>query len=151
MNNEQSAQAPEPCKPLNRKQLAVIDDLFTGQFDEQAILKRRNVTMQTYRKWLADDRFAQEFDRRIAWLARQTQAIIAKYAALAAAKLVELTGSDKEETARKACLDIISMPIGGKADSSPADPQTAGIQQPQISQTTASRLLAVLADTKEAQ
>ena len=35
---------------------------------------------------------------------------------LAAAKLVKLTEGDKEETARKACLDIISLPMANGTD-----------------------------------
>ena len=40
----------------------------------------------------------------------QSNLIVSRYAPVAAARLVELTESDKEETARKACLDVISMP-----------------------------------------
>ncbi len=97
-----------PCGGLTKRQLAVIDELFDGD-DEQAVLDKYKVSRRLYNKWLADDAFTGEFDRRIDAAFRQSAVLIARYAPLAAAKLVQLTESDKEETARKACLDIISM------------------------------------------
>lgn len=135
-------------KQLMPRQLAVIDDIFSGQLEEAAVLARHKIHRTLYNKWLADERFIAEFDRRIVWLYRQSRALIASYTRLAAAKLVELTGSDKEETARKACLDIITM---SPAETEPAA-QNAESQQssgPQLSESMASRLLAALAQTKE--
>ena len=76
---------------------------------------------------------------------------MAKYSCLAAAKLVELTTSGKEETARKACLDIIAPPtLTAKKTRTPAEQQgTADKQTPQLSPQTASKLLAALAEEKE--
>ena len=132
-------------KQLSKKQLAVMDDLFAGELDEQAILKKHRLTRAIYNKWQADSMFTDHFDQRIEWLNRQGQAIIAKYATLAAAKLVELTGSENQETGRKACLDIINLPRPAIKESyQPAESQTPA-QTIQLSQETASRLLAVLA------
>ena len=97
-------------KELSKKQLAVIDDLFSGELDEQAVLEKHKVNRNIYNRWLADDLFVSEFDLKIMSAHRQSAVLIAKYAPLAATKLVQLTGSDKEETARKACMDIISLP-----------------------------------------
>ena len=93
---------------LKPRQFAVIDELFNGD-DEQAVLDKYKVSRKLYNKWLADSNFTGEFDRRIDAAYRQSAVLIARYAPLAAAKLVQLTESDKEETARRACLDIISM------------------------------------------
>ncbi|MHC4585777.1 MAG: hypothetical protein ACYS3N_14705 [Planctomycetota bacterium] len=75
----------------------------------------------------------------------------ARYAPVAAAKLIQLTESDKPETARKACLDIISMPIltaNRKAQPS-GEPQPADTQFPvSFNPETAGKLLAVLAEEK---
>jgi hypothetical protein len=71
---------------------------------------------------------------------------MAKYSCLAAAKLVELTTSEKAETARKACLDIICQPkIAAEAEEVEKD---SNKQVEQLSGTTASRLLAVMAEEK---
>jgi hypothetical protein len=100
---------------LKPRQFAVIDELFNGD-DEQAVLDKHRVSRALYNKWLADSNFTGEFDRRIDAAYRQSAILIARYAPLAAAKLVQLTESDKEETARRACLDIISMHASRTAD-----------------------------------
>lgn len=134
-------------KKLSRKQLAVIDDLFSGELDEQAVLEKHKVGRNVYNGWLADGLFASEFDRRIMAAHRQSAALIAKYAPLAAAKLVQLTESEKVETARRACLDIISLQaLLDKRIDQPNESQsekTYPLQQ--MTEQRAGRLLAALA------
>jgi len=149
------------AKQLTKRQLAVIEDLFNGELDEQAVLDKYNVSRNLYNKWQSDDNFAEQFDRRIASGYRQSAVLIARYAPLAAAKLIQLTESDKAETARKACMDIISMPIfagnpqsrGGPGSTELAEVRTApaaDTQLPQqLTEQTAGRLLAVLAEEKD--
>ena len=138
-------------KQLSKKQLAVMEDLFSGELDEQAVLDKHKVRRSIYNRWLADGDFVEEFDRRIASAHRQSAALIARYAPLAAAKLVQLTESDKGETARKACMDIISLQaLLDRRTAPPSEPQTAETQQPQqITEQTASRLLAALAQAEQ--
>ena len=144
------------AKQLSKKQLAVIEDLFAGELDEQAILDKHNVDRQLYSKWQNDDDFTEQFEKRIADAYRQSAVLIARYAPLAAAKLIQLTESDKAETARKACLDIISMPIltaNRKTQQLSEESRLAGTQpQPadtqHLTEQTAGRLLAVLAEEK---
>jgi len=135
---------------LSKRQLAVIDDMFSGELDEQAVLAKHNVSRIVYDRWLADDNFTEQFEARIASAHRQSELIIARYAPLAAAKLVQLTASENQETARKACLDIISLPKVGAAKTEGAD--KAGKdnekQAERLSAETASRLLAALAEEK---
>lgn len=135
-------------KKLSKKQLAVIEDLFSGQFDEQAVLEKHNVSRAVYNRWLADEQFDDEFSRRIASAHRQSELIIARYAPLAAAKLVQLTDSEKEETARRACLDIISLPkFAAKESEQSSEPQSASDKQAELlPPTTCSILLAALAE-----
>jgi len=96
-------------KQLMKRQIEVLDDLFGGELDEQAVLDRHKVTSYIYDKWHMDESFAAEFERRMDALNRRGGLIIGRYAALAAAKLVQLTESKGQETARKACLDIMSL------------------------------------------
>ena len=136
-------------KRLSKKQLAVIEEMFSGELDEQQVLDKHKVSRNVYNRWLADENFCAEFDRRIDSAKRQGELIIAKYASLAAAKLVQLTESKSQETARKACLDIISLPPAKKPQG-PSETEPAGEQeQPQLSDETVSRLLAVLAEEKK--
>lgn len=141
-------------KKLSKRQLAVMEDLFSGELDEQAVLDKHKVRRSVYNRWLADGFFVFEFDRRIMAAHRQSTALIARYAPLAAAKLVQLTESDKEETARKACLDIISLQalldkkITQQSEDQTANPDISG-QPQQLSEATVSRLLAALAEAEQ--
>ena len=133
-------------KKLSKKQLAVIDDLFACELDELAILDKHKIKRSTYNQWLADEKFEAELVRRIKTTKLMSEVLIAKYSGIAAAKLVQLTESEKEETARKACLDIISLPnITPQADKSgqTADEENETVQ---LSDEMASRLLAALAE-----
>jgi len=143
---------------LTKRQLAVIEDLFSdfSMADEQAVLDKHKVSRNLYNKWLADSSFIEQIEQRIAAAHRQSAALIARYAPLAAAKLVQLTDSEKEETARKACLDIISMPqiasLKSQTENHKAKIANRGTSDsqiaPQLSDQTVSRLLAVLAEEK---
>ena len=135
---------------LSKRQLAVVEDLFAGELDEQAVLDKHKVSRKLYEKWLADEHFNEAFNKLIARAHRQGLLIIARYAPLAASKLVQLTGSDSAETARKACLDIISMPSTHSgpylAPQFTAGPDAVPASAKQLSPETASRLLAALAE-----
>ena len=136
-------------KRLSKKQLSVIEDLFVGLLDEQAILDKHEVSRAVFVRWQMECRFVKEFNRRIAALNRQGELIIARYAPLAAAKLVGLTESQSQETARRACIDIIEFPKQAvkKADE-PADKNDKGTPQKELAPETASRLLAALAEKR---
>ncbi len=138
-------------KYLSQKQLTVLDDLFNSELDEQAVLDKHKVRRSTYDRWLADELFVERFKRYINGLKRRSELLMAKYSCLAAAKLVELTTSDKAETARKACLDIISVPKIADNRGEPPDkaPKESNKQVEQLSDATASRLLTALAEEKK--
>lgn len=139
-------------KQLSKRQLAVIAELFSGELDEQAVLDKYKVSRSLFNIWQSDDNFVEQFESRIAAAYRQSTALMARYAPLAAAKLIELTESEKPETARKACLDIISMPMlqADKKTQVLPEPKPADMQQPlPFSERTAGRLLAILAKEKE--
>jgi hypothetical protein len=137
-------------KYLSQRQLTVLDDLFNSDLDEQAVLDKHKVRRSTYERWLANELFAERFKRYVDNMRRRSELLMAKYRCLAAAKLVELTTSDKAETARKACLDIISSPkIAANRDEQPEKASKESDKQAeQLSDATASRLLAALAEEK---
>jgi hypothetical protein len=136
-------------KKLTNRQLTVIEELFAGRLEEHEILEKYKLSRRLYNKWWTDETFSEHFERRINEAYRQSAALIARYAPVAAAKLIQLTSSDKPETARKACLDIISMPAQSTCkkaissdESKPADTQPPVSLNPE----TAGKLLAVLAE-----
>jgi hypothetical protein len=130
-------------KKITKKQRAVIEDLFEGEADEQQVLDGHKVSRRLYEKWQTDEFFLRAFDARLQRQRRQSEMIIARYATVAAAKLVELTESQNPETARKACLDIINLlrPNTELISPDPADAE----QLPELSPELAGKLLAVLA------
>ena len=139
------------AKQLTKRQLDVIEELFAGQLEEQAILDKYKLSRKLYNKWQNDDSFSEQFEKRIADAYRQSTVLIARYAHVAAAKLIQLTDSDKPEVARKACLDIICMPIqAANKKVQPANgPQPADTSPPvSFTAETAGKLLAVLAEDK---
>jgi len=139
-------------KYLSQKQSAVLDDLFNSELDEQAVLDKHKVRRNTYDRWLADKLFVERFKQCVNGLKRRSELLMAKYSCFAAAKLVELTASGKEETARKACLDIICPPKpASEKTEQPTEPQqdAAEKQVRQLPPQTAGRLLAALAETEK--
>ncbi len=138
-------------KYLSQRQLTVLDDLFNSDLDEQAVLDKHKVRRSTYDRWLADKLFTERFKQYVNGLKRRSELLMAKYSCLAAAKLVELTASDKAETARKACLDIISVPkiADSRDEQTDKAPKESSQQAEQLSDATASRLLTALAEVKQ--
>jgi hypothetical protein len=139
---------------LTRRQLAVIEDLFASEMEEQEVLDKHNVKPHRYEQWLADERFLECFERRIARAYRESRAILARCAPLAAVRLVQLTECEKEEIARKACLDIISLHTSGatKAPQGTAAPkQEEATVASGLSPQALSRLLAALANESHQQ
>ena len=138
-------------RQLTKKQLSVLNDLFNGELDEQEVLLKHKLSRNVYNKWLAEERFSERFKNYINGLNRQSELVIARYATLAAARLVHLTESENQETCRKACLDIISFSLVKKTASKTKRPGNGANgadknKNEPLPTKTASRLLAALAD-----
>jgi len=138
-------------KPLSAKQLAVIEDLFEGK-QEQEILKKHKLSRKLYNKWLADESFNRRLDRRAEWEYRKIAFNLARSARKAVSSLVKLAESEKGETSRKASVDLITISANRSAGGSEtqADNPATGPESPPLTQETAGKLLAVLAEEKTA-
>jgi len=132
---------------LTPRQMSVIADLFEGCLEESAVLAKHKVSARLYRRWLADDLFADELRFRIESAKRAGELIIARYTPVAAAKLVGLIDSDKAETVRKACLDILDAGRQKETATFDSIPNESG---PDLPPDVVSRLLAVLAEHSQA-
>ena len=139
-------------KSLNAKQLAVIEDLFEGKLKEQEILEKHKLSRKLYEKWLADETFNRRLDKRAEWENRLNGLMLARSARDAVSSLVKLVESEKGETARKACVDLITISanrsVGGSETQ--ADNPATGPESPPLTQETTGKLLAVLAEEKTA-
>lgn len=131
------------AKNLTRRQRALIEDLFTAELDEQQVLDKHHVSGALYNRWLADERFVAHLERRMVQAYRSGRLILARYATVAAGKLVHLTDCEKEEVARKACLDIITLdnPAAGSSIAADQDDTPETELPPEV----ARRILAALA------
>ena len=130
------------------KQLSVLEDLFAGELNEDEVLKKWKVRTRTYLKWHMTENFAAEYKRRLKQARIKSELIIARFAPVAAGKLVQLTQSEKEETARKACLDIIKQ-INPKAKKKSAGKETPKEEIEELPPELASKLLDALAKSEE--
>lgn len=136
-------------KRLSKRQLAVAEDLFAGEMDEQIVLDKYKVSRKLYNRWLAEPAFAERLGQCIDAAHLRSAVLVARNAPKAAGTLFELTTSDKGETTRKACLDIILMNTPTRPADSPAAPGAVPPDHPPLSDETATRLLAALAEEKE--
>ena len=134
------------AKRLSRKQLALTEDLYSGKLNEQQLLDKHKLGRRLYRKWLADSQINEELGRRIAGAYRQSTFVLARNACEVAETLVKLTKCEKEETARKACLDIITMNRSTALAAPKVTSDHKAEESAQISPQAASRILAILAE-----
>jgi len=134
-------------KKLSKRQRAVLEDLFTGELDEQGVLDKHAVPRCLYERWLANERFIEQIERRIAHAYHQSRMILARHAPTAAVRLVGLTNCEKQETARKACLDIVSLQWSASYNTPAGAPPASQTPAPapDLSPEAASRFLAALA------
>jgi thymidylate synthase ThyX len=137
-------------KVLSAKQLAVIEDLFEGK-KEQEILKKHNLSRKLYNKWLADEAFNRKLDRRAEWEYRKIAFNLARSARKAVSSLVKLAESEKGETSRKACVDLITIRANhlSGTNAMPGDNPAPPPESPPLTQETAGKLLAVLAEQQQ--
>ena len=144
------------ARPLSTRQFAVIEDLFEGEMEEQVILEKHKLSRKLYDKWLADEVFTGWLDKRLAWEYRRSEFMLARYTRVAVSNLVRLTDCKKPETARKACLDIITMRanvLAGARSSGttvlPGNNPKLPPESPNLSPETTGKFLAILAEAKD--
>lgn len=131
---------------VSRRQSALIDELFGGKLNEREVLERHKVGRQLYDRWLADGQFVEQLNRRIVAGHRESIFLIAGNAWSAAVSLLRLAECGKEETARKASLDVITLNKSAAIAGIPTTPGAKTEEAAPISAQKASQLLAVLAE-----
>ena len=135
------------CGHLGNKQRAVINDMFKNGLTEPETIEKHNIRPCRYRKWLENGMFKQEIDARIDAAIRQSKLVMARWLPLAAERLAQLTISEKDETARKACLDIITLHTPETEQKTAQNAQTVQAKEIQpLPPEVASKLLAALVE-----
>lgn len=134
---------------LTKKQLALIDDLFTSELNETEILQKHKVSRILYNKWLCDKNFMRDFDNRITIAFKRNAARLAQNVSKAVEKLITMTEGDKE-LSRKACLDIITLQKQVLSNQPAFRQETKQPENPNVclSDEAAGKILAALAEEK---
>jgi hypothetical protein len=137
-------------KGVSKRQRMMLDDLFGGVSSEEEIIEKHKIRRRIYERWLADENFVTEFQRRLQNAYRQGELFIARYSSVAAVKLIELIESKNAETARKACIDIITLmrPKGAKTGPSEAEQKNQVESPAELQPEVAGRLLAAISAEK---
>jgi hypothetical protein len=94
---------------LNKRQRMLLDELFAGTISEQEVLDKYRIGRSVFAKWLNEPVFLRALHGRIAAAYHQSSILLARHATAAANRLISLTESNKPDTARRSCLDIIEM------------------------------------------
>lgn len=94
---------------LTRLHYEIIDDLFERGLPESEVNARYGLPPGMLRKWICDPAFDQEVRSRMHATWSGVRIKLARFVPEAANKLIELAQCEKEETRRKACLDVIAM------------------------------------------
>ncbi len=137
----------EQAGKLTEEQLAVIEDLVDGELGETAVLRKHGVSKEDYRQWLGQEAFIAELQFLMDSARRLGMFRIARYAPAAAKSLLALTkDNSKPDVARRACLDILTMPQT-LADGGDEAFEKDTIE-PDIDTATAAIILAALAEAK---
>lgn len=119
----------------------VIREILKGETDEDEILRKNKVGRKEFETWLDSEEWQAQFERHVRKNERRAQILITNFLTVAAAKLVGLTESDKDDTARKSCLDILQMPR--IAEENNIAPTTEGIKMSAKSQN---EIMAIMAE-----
>ncbi len=134
---------------LTKKQLDVIDDLFTSEQNENATLQKHKVSRALFNKWLADENFITVFDNRMSIAFKLNAARIAGNVSKAVENLIILSKGNTD-ISRKACLDIIALQKNILNIQPPTRQETQQPENPDacLSDEAAGKILAALAEEK---
>jgi hypothetical protein len=99
---------------LTKEQKQAAEALFKGHSVED-VAREINFPVRRVRRWLGREEFQQEMDQLSEESMRETRAILTRFGPHAAMKLVELLGSEKADTARRAALDLVDRCLNRKA------------------------------------
>lgn len=96
---------------LTRKQKLVARALFDGVSGE-ALLERYGVSGQLLGRWVKKDAFQAELQRYCDAAIYETQCTLSRFGPTAALHLVSLLKSEKDDTVRRAALELVDRCLG---------------------------------------
>ena len=93
---------------LGKKQRAIARDFFRGGRNIEEVAQEHRISADRLRRWLDREPFGEYLQMLAREETLQASCLLARYSPVAAARLIALTESEKEETRRRACLDILA-------------------------------------------
>lgn len=134
---------------LRSRQRRLANNLFDLNLSCRQALKKSQVSERIFTAWLADNWFSDLVDKRSRAAVQISRMLLSRNAAKAAEQLTELMNSDKEETARKACLDVLTAANEININETGQDAEQTHKQQPcGFDQEVAAKVLQVVTEEK---
>ncbi|MHC4462082.1 MAG: hypothetical protein ACYS6W_11185 [Planctomycetota bacterium] len=137
----------ENVEDAKKPAIKAVNDILRGK-DEGEALEIHGISKEAFDDILEEPEFIRHVRNRIGLSVIRARLLIAQYAQVATAKLISLTDCEKEETARKACLDVITLAQKQGEETVQKDKVAEIVESsPQVlDPETASKMLAVLAE-----
>jgi hypothetical protein len=129
-----------------RKWQIVLADMVEGGMSEREVEEKYRLREGLIRLWYAEEGFRAELVATVRVARFRAMAMMGQSAMMAAAELVSLARSGKEETKRKACVDIMKMQIDENEKEDAADKPKM-----KISEEEASAVVKALAEVRRRQ
>lgn len=131
---------------LSKRQSRVAEAVYQGRLTDEQIVEQCRVTARQLRRWLQDGEFQSELDRLADESIRQVRFTISRYGPIAALRLAELLGSEKDDTARRAALDVIDRCIGYRGRPDDSSDGSDGSAAGELTDEQARQMLLTLAE-----
>ena len=110
---------------LTIKQKKVAQAVYEGRLSETEIAEQFKISPQLLGKWLQSETFQQELHRLCETSIHETRCIISRFGPTAALQLATLLSSEKDDTKRRAALDLVDRCLAiqkqTQADTNPTD------------------------------
>ena len=94
---------------MSKKMESFITELFDPALSFEEVIENNQLSIKALDKQLKNQSCREEMQSRIETVNLLSKAVLAKAGLTAAEKLAGLACCDKEETARKACIDIMQL------------------------------------------
>jgi len=110
---------------LTKKKKKVAQAVYEGRLSETEIAEQFKISPQLLGKWLQTETFQQELHRLCETSIHETRCIISRFGPTAALQLATLLSSEKDDTVRRAALDLVDrcLAIQKTGQDTPTDEQ----------------------------
>ena len=135
---------------VTTRQLRAIDEMFASGGDENAVLRKLSISPEKWNRWRSQRHFNKALEAKMKTLNQNGQMLLLQHSSWVSARLLELCNSEKEEVSRKACLNVLQLNSETvEKNTSTENAQTNEEEKTHLTDEQASKILAVLAESKQ--